>query len=603
MPYKKKSNRNQLQPPKSPPSPSQDQTIHQPSFISETGELKILKPAPPPRVNAWNSNTLISLINAPSIPSSSLPNDQNMPRSDNYSSPENESQLPTHQKHYNHHRNQKYSKYSKPNSRKDEIIEVISSSSNAVTESKSKSVMVEEKVEVETTPIVSLTLSTTEVKNEPEKESIDNQPPPVSTKSITKPYSKKSKSAQLYVPVGKNVTIRKPSFPKPKVIEDLKSTHSHQPDTNKPDPIQNNNTKISSNKKSPVSKNEKMSQFSPIKENKQQKKVKEPISPIIQSLSLAEPSYPYSSPSTPLVSSTKDDQDESPLYFTPKQNPIQLECIPSPEQPPQTSMPLSSPFPLPCPPNPSHILVNPFIFPQPPFGSLPMPMQFPLQTINPTEDNYPNFDPSSSLSPTLPSHFNPSTPVQSSSQSESVTPDLLSPLNSPIVSPPPLTFTFSTLISKNNLNQPQPIVYAPPFFTIYPIPFPNNQVDFVTQNPLALNSHPNSDNFQAYEEFEKNKVDKEIIEKITKQLAYYFSTENLCKDLFLRRLFNNKNGGVELKRLIKFNKIKYLTNNGKDINLLRKVIRENLPQLELIDSESAVRIIDYEKWLIPPKVQ
>ncbi|CAI5758195.1 unnamed protein product [Candida verbasci] len=85
---------------------------------------------------------------------------------------------------------------------------------------------------------------------------------------------------------------------------------------------------------------------------------------------------------------------------------------------------------------------------------------------------------------------------------------------------------------------------------------------------------------------------------IKKQLEYYFSIENLCKDLYLRfKLMNKIDGSIDLKMLINFNKIKRLTNNGQNFKILIEVIK-TIPFLKLINDDNAVIFDDWEKWII-----
>jgi len=91
-------------------------------------------------------------------------------------------------------------------------------------------------------------------------------------------------------------------------------------------------------------------------------------------------------------------------------------------------------------------------------------------------------------------------------------------------------------------------------------------------------------------------------QKIVDQLSYYFSISNLCKDLYLRKLID-ANGGIKLTELLKFNRLKILTNNGSDIELLTSVINENKSQLgvELINDQTAVRLVNWKQWSLNPQ--
>ncbi|KAK6459696.1 uncharacterized protein RJT20DRAFT_5255 [Scheffersomyces xylosifermentans] len=85
--------------------------------------------------------------------------------------------------------------------------------------------------------------------------------------------------------------------------------------------------------------------------------------------------------------------------------------------------------------------------------------------------------------------------------------------------------------------------------------------------------------------------------KIAAQLNYYFSIENLCKDTYLRSLFNPDNGGVELSELIKFRRMQIMT--GKNLKLLLNVIKSGvLPNLELVNDDKCVRIKSWREWIL-----
>ncbi|CCH40563.1 La-related protein 1 [Wickerhamomyces ciferrii] len=86
----------------------------------------------------------------------------------------------------------------------------------------------------------------------------------------------------------------------------------------------------------------------------------------------------------------------------------------------------------------------------------------------------------------------------------------------------------------------------------------------------------------------------ETLTIISNQVSFYFSIENLVKDIFLRKQMNSK-GFVPLKKLISFNRLKSLT--GGDIQLLKNAILQ-LPHLELVNDK--VRTTDkWENWVLP----
>lgn len=83
------------------------------------------------------------------------------------------------------------------------------------------------------------------------------------------------------------------------------------------------------------------------------------------------------------------------------------------------------------------------------------------------------------------------------------------------------------------------------------------------------------------------------------QLAYYFSPSNLCKDFYLRSLFDKCNGGVPIGDLIKLTRLANLL--ASDVERLVHVV-QCCPFLELLPGtnvySSAVRVHDWERWTI-----
>lgn len=82
------------------------------------------------------------------------------------------------------------------------------------------------------------------------------------------------------------------------------------------------------------------------------------------------------------------------------------------------------------------------------------------------------------------------------------------------------------------------------------------------------------------------------------QLAYYFSPANLCKDFYLRSLFNKENGGVPVCELIKLTRLANLL--ASDVERLVHVV-QCCPFLELLTGtelyDYAVRVHDWERWI------
>lgn len=84
---------------------------------------------------------------------------------------------------------------------------------------------------------------------------------------------------------------------------------------------------------------------------------------------------------------------------------------------------------------------------------------------------------------------------------------------------------------------------------------------------------------------------------VSMQLEYYFSVDNLCKDLFLRKHMDSQ-GFVELAFIGSFKRIKTLTD---DFEYLRHVSRQ-LRNVEYITGEDGVdrlRPREWEQWVLP----
>ncbi|KAI5952912.1 LARP4 [Candida jiufengensis] len=176
--------------------------------------------------------------------------------------------------------------------------------------------------------------------------------------------------------------------------------------------------------------------------------------------------------------------------------------------------------------------------------------------------------------------------------------------------PPPISFISNGLPSpflipsSNNNNLPN-LSQSPPIFPpqmIYcnlPIfqqqrpltPIPSN---IMNQQNLLYTS-----NIAQEKKLSISSKDKLIIKKSTikKQLEYYFSTENLCKDTYLRSLFDLKDGKIELLKLLKFKRLQILTSNGKYNYLIIEVINE-IEILELLDNNKFLRLKNWQNWIL-----
>lgn len=86
---------------------------------------------------------------------------------------------------------------------------------------------------------------------------------------------------------------------------------------------------------------------------------------------------------------------------------------------------------------------------------------------------------------------------------------------------------------------------------------------------------------------------------IKKQILYYFSVENLCKDRFLRKLFDPETGGVPLREIAKFKRLALLS--GQNTGLIKRVIEEECAdtlEVLLVKDEDAVRVDKWQRWIL-----
>lgn len=84
------------------------------------------------------------------------------------------------------------------------------------------------------------------------------------------------------------------------------------------------------------------------------------------------------------------------------------------------------------------------------------------------------------------------------------------------------------------------------------------------------------------------------VNTVVYQLEYYFSVENLCKDLFLRRQMNSA-GWIPLTVLADFNRLKVLT--GGDYNLFLEATKW-APSVEVAGDKVRTRS-NWELWVLP----
>lgn len=87
-----------------------------------------------------------------------------------------------------------------------------------------------------------------------------------------------------------------------------------------------------------------------------------------------------------------------------------------------------------------------------------------------------------------------------------------------------------------------------------------------------------------------------LMEVLTQQLEYYFSVENLCRDIFLRGKMNGK-GYIDIDVLGSFNRLRYLTDN---IDFLLKAARKS--ELLKVKNRAVRARKNWHQWTFPPQL-
>jgi la-related protein 1 len=89
-----------------------------------------------------------------------------------------------------------------------------------------------------------------------------------------------------------------------------------------------------------------------------------------------------------------------------------------------------------------------------------------------------------------------------------------------------------------------------------------------------------------------------LISMLSMQLEYYFSVDNMCKDMFLRKQMDSQ-GFVPLNVLASFKRVKSLT---EDFELIRHVARQlrNVEYQTGEDNVDRLRVRDkWQQWVLP----
>ncbi|KAG0454304.1 hypothetical protein HPP92_025608 [Vanilla planifolia] len=82
---------------------------------------------------------------------------------------------------------------------------------------------------------------------------------------------------------------------------------------------------------------------------------------------------------------------------------------------------------------------------------------------------------------------------------------------------------------------------------------------------------------------------------LLKQIEYYFSVENLCKDIYLRRMMDEQ-GWVPVSLIASFKRVKMITG---DVQCILDVLRSSTV-VELMGDRIRKRE-DWERWVLIPQ--
>lgn len=152
--------------------------------------------------------------------------------------------------------------------------------------------------------------------------------------------------------------------------------------------------------------------------------------------------------------------------------------------------------------------------------------------------------------------------------------------------PPPSPPFIPPLIPMRPLGTPMvyPEVPAPPMYYV-PGPLPDSPAMPMLPSPqhgLPVFYHV---------------LDPMLLSKIVNQIDYYFSSENLVKDMFLRKEMDEQ-GWVPVKLIAGFKKVKELTD---DIQLILNALRSS--NVVEVQGEKLRARNDWSRWILPPTVQ
>ncbi|KAG0687513.1 hypothetical protein C6P40_002263, partial [Pichia californica] len=222
--------------------------------------------------------------------------------------------------------------------------------------------------------------------------------------------------------------------------------------------------------------------------------------------------------------------------------------------------------------------------------------------------------------------FNPM--IQSQSQSQSIPNHIQTRIfynapsinndvrnNLPIMISPngiPIQMNMNMIMNMNmNMNIPMPMPMPIPGSMIYNRNENENNInnEYYYNNENGMNLGRSNIIRNEYEYVEDNgeyeyegindEQDEEQNEGIKRQVRYYFSIENLCKDMYLRKQMD-KEGFININIIKKFSRINTLSNgNPNIIDLIIKDIIEIEIKGDIDSGEYKIRIKDgWDKWIL-----
>lgn len=145
---------------------------------------------------------------------------------------------------------------------------------------------------------------------------------------------------------------------------------------------------------------------------------------------------------------------------------------------------------------------------------------------------------------------------------------------------------------------------------------PNNFYSYPQQGMAPYMNSPIPGNYQVYpQQFPIPNIPPPVgakqdpVSALTQQIDYYFSFENLIKDVFLRKSFDKETGFVNINVILSFKRVQQILNQIKSLNLTQEydeIIKDsirNCSNIEINDNEDLNKIEirvknDYKKFIL-----